>query len=351
MNFIQEYLLFSFDILFLSYFYRQQFAIYNLQFCTRLLVPDVIAGALIGKGGSTLTNLQQTTGSVIRLSAGGVYFPGTNERLVVASGSQEAINMIMYEVMVRVRDSISNNNMNGEFDDLNMSVKMVLPNSAISIVIGKGGEAVRALIAKTGAKVTASQRQDGMQERIVTMMGNFDQVKEAADNVVFRVQTDHENLRNMISNGLTSNSMHNQGPSQNFANSTASPAMGGQSHRSNGGMNAFNHGSPYGIDRAVAIQQVTIEFLVLNSLIGGVIGKGGCLLKDISQRAGAKIKIADKNDSEDDSRRFFVSGPLDSVHMAHSLIVQRVMQVHMDQQQATLAANSSAVEEKNNFIF
>ena len=59
--------------------------------------------------------------------------------------------------------------------------------------------------------------------------------------------------------------------------------------------------------------------------------------------AGAKIKIADKNDSEDDSRRFFVSGPLDSVHMAHSLIVQRVMQVHMDQQQATLAANSSAV--------
>lgn len=239
----------------------------------KLLVPDVIAGALIGKAGVTLQNLQQTTGSVIRLSAGGIYFPGTNERIVVASGSQEAINLIMYEVMVRIRDSISNNNMNGDFDEVPMNLKMVLPNSSISIVIGKGGEAVRALINKTNAKVTASQRQETSNERIVTIQGNFDEVREAADSVIFRIQTDHENLRNNIQCGLTANSMGDN----NVARGGTQGSMSNCNSSMNGPMSptgktsttslSMGFASPYGVDRAVAIQQVTVEFLVLNSMV------------------------------------------------------------------------------------
>ena len=106
--------------------------------------------------------------------------------------------------MNKQKESTANNDMNGDFSAVSMQCKLVLPNSAISIVIGKGGEAVKLLMSNTGAKVVASARQEQLQERIVTITGTFEQAQAAGLDLLTRVQED-TNLGPMIQNGSNRN--------------------------------------------------------------------------------------------------------------------------------------------------
>ena len=56
----------------------------------KLLVPDRLAGAIIGKGGSGIVELETQSGCALRLSASGVYFPGTSERVMVVGAPEPA---------------------------------------------------------------------------------------------------------------------------------------------------------------------------------------------------------------------------------------------------------------------
>lgn len=53
----------------------------------RFLVPKALAGYLIGKGGSTITQFQESSGAQLLLSRNQEYFPGTTCRIVVMSGT------------------------------------------------------------------------------------------------------------------------------------------------------------------------------------------------------------------------------------------------------------------------
>ena len=55
----------------------------------KLLVSAGLAGCLIGKGGSTINDLQERTGARIKLSQNQDYFPGTQDRIVLISGDAE----------------------------------------------------------------------------------------------------------------------------------------------------------------------------------------------------------------------------------------------------------------------
>lgn len=53
----------------------------------RFLVSKTLAGSVIGKGGSTITEFQEKSGAQILLSRNRQYFPGTTDRIVVISGT------------------------------------------------------------------------------------------------------------------------------------------------------------------------------------------------------------------------------------------------------------------------
>ena len=42
----------------------------------KVLVPSVAAGAIIGKGGETISHIQKETGAVIKMSKANDYYPG-----------------------------------------------------------------------------------------------------------------------------------------------------------------------------------------------------------------------------------------------------------------------------------
>ncbi len=42
----------------------------------KILIPSVAAGAVIGKGGETISQFQKETGTSVKMSKGGDYYPG-----------------------------------------------------------------------------------------------------------------------------------------------------------------------------------------------------------------------------------------------------------------------------------
>lgn len=49
----------------------------------KILVPSVAAGAIIGKGGETIAQLQKDTGARIKMSKANDFYPGTSDFIIV----------------------------------------------------------------------------------------------------------------------------------------------------------------------------------------------------------------------------------------------------------------------------
>ena len=57
----------------------------------QLLVANKDAGTVIGRSGATIQTIQQKTGCRVRVSNNGDYYPGTNDRVVLVTGTTEAV--------------------------------------------------------------------------------------------------------------------------------------------------------------------------------------------------------------------------------------------------------------------
>lgn len=52
----------------------------------KILVPSVASGAIIGKGGETIAEVQKQTGTRIKMSKSSDFYPGTSERVGLIHG-------------------------------------------------------------------------------------------------------------------------------------------------------------------------------------------------------------------------------------------------------------------------
>ena len=74
----------------------------------KMLCPRDCVGNIIGKGGSVISELNVTTGARIKISQNNEFFPQTNDRVIVISGSTEKIATALTELitkMIEVRTS------------------------------------------------------------------------------------------------------------------------------------------------------------------------------------------------------------------------------------------------------
>lgn len=75
------------------------------QFSRQMAVPDYLIGAILGPGGKTLSELQITTNTNIKISQRGVFVPGTNDRIVTISGTYLNITNAQYFITQRLTRS------------------------------------------------------------------------------------------------------------------------------------------------------------------------------------------------------------------------------------------------------
>ena len=69
----------------------------------KMLIPSVAAGAIIGKGGETIAEIQKNVGARIKMSKPNDFYPGTNERICLITGSKDAISTIVHFLNTKIK--------------------------------------------------------------------------------------------------------------------------------------------------------------------------------------------------------------------------------------------------------
>ncbi len=68
----------------------------------KVLIPSAVAGCIIGKGGTIISQVQQETGTKIKLSQNHKFFPGTNDRVCLIIGDEENIFVAIRDILQRI---------------------------------------------------------------------------------------------------------------------------------------------------------------------------------------------------------------------------------------------------------
>lgn len=196
----------------------------------KILIPSAAAGAIIGKGGETIADVQQKVGAKVKLSKANDFYPGTNERVCLISGSKDAVTDICTFVQEKVREKPDPHSKPAiDFDnkitaEREKQVKVIVPNSTAGMIIGKGGCTIQQIKEQSGSFIQLSQKPTDttLPERVVTVIGDDDSNKVALDMILEKVKEDPQS-------GSCLNVSYSEvnGPVAN-ANPTGSPFANGQ---------------------------------------------------------------------------------------------------------------------------
>ncbi|VEN63972.1 unnamed protein product [Callosobruchus maculatus] len=210
----------------------------------KVLVPSVAAGAIIGKGGETIAQLQKETGARVKMSKSHDFYPGTSERVCLITGSSEAIMAVMDFIMDKIRekpdlskavfdaDSKSNN-------EREKQVKILVPNSTAGMIIGKAGNYIKQIKEQSGSYVQISQKSKevSLQERCITVIGDKEQNKKACMMILAKVVEDpqsgtclnvsYADVSGPVANFNPTGSPFAQNPQNPAAAAAAAAAFGG----------------------------------------------------------------------------------------------------------------------------
>ncbi|XP_014277542.1 RNA-binding protein Pasilla [Halyomorpha halys] len=163
----------------------------------KILVPSVAAGAIIGKGGETIAQLQKDTNARVKMSKANDFYPGTSERVCLISGNIDSIMEVLDFITFKIREKPDLNCKGGVEHDLKggereKQVKILVPNSTAGMIIGKGGKYIKQLKDESGAYVQISQKakDQSLQERCITVMGDVNNNKKACAMILTKVQED-----------------------------------------------------------------------------------------------------------------------------------------------------------------
>ncbi|EFN87498.1 Far upstream element-binding protein 1 [Harpegnathos saltator] len=259
-------------------------------------VPDKMVGLIIGRGGEQITRLQSETGCKIQMAPESGGLP---ERVCTLTGSREAVNRAKELVL-----SIVNQRSRSEgIGDMNMGgggggmmghpgfVEIMIPGPKVGLIIGKGGETIKQLQEKSGAKMVVIQEGPSQeQEKPLRITGDPQKV-EHAKQLVYELIAEKE--MQMFHRG----GRGSERPG-NYTND-----------------NGFNHG-PANNDG--------VEVLVPRAAVGVVIGKGGDMIKKIQAESGAKVQFQQGREDGPGDRKCLLSGKHQAVEQARQRIQELI---------------------------
>lgn len=166
----------------------------------RLIVPHSQCGSLIGKKGSKIKTIRETSGCSIQIAS--KMLPNSTERTVTVSGSVIAVPECIYHLCRVMLDSppkgntkrytgglnpflaalagsqLRTNNNHSETQVQSESHELIVPNDLIGCIIGKGGTNIAEIRQTSGAMISISnvKQTSGNTDRTITITGNPDSV-------------------------------------------------------------------------------------------------------------------------------------------------------------------------------
>ena len=240
---------------------------------------------------------------------------------MVISGSIQGISRSLRIILIKIRQFIvselrgrqpvesSVTEAQGE-PDIDVSIRAVVPNSAVSCIIGRGGEVVKEINRLTGAMIRIGDRMSIVHERIVQVTGTVDQCHLATTEVLTRIQCD-KNLKEHLNVVYTKAAMHSNRPlapvlSPTPAQPSSPAALQVQTPSGHLPMNMFTE--------MLAPNMYSQPCSISLSLPPGTISTS--ILRKVEAQSGATIRFRQSTGS------IQISGAFGSVNTAHILLLK-----------------------------
>ncbi|PAA80669.1 hypothetical protein BOX15_Mlig024663g1 [Macrostomum lignano] len=162
----------------------------------KILVPSIAAGAIIGKGGEAIAQLQKEKGAKVKMSKSNDFYPGTTERVCLIQGTVDSIIAVCTCIMEQILEKPDPNPKLTGDGKLNVErhkqLKILVPNSTAGMIIGKKGAFIKEIMDASGAFVQVSQKpkDQALSERCVTVAGDSEANRAAAAMIVAKIAED-----------------------------------------------------------------------------------------------------------------------------------------------------------------
>jgi RNA-binding protein Nova len=278
----------------------------------RMLVPSSKCGALIGKGGSGITKMQEDTGARLQLSRQDECFPGTTDRVMEAKGSLQALLTLQSIVLAQLQMEDG-----GVVNSGPMATKLVVSDSGAGVIIGKAGSQITAIQASSQATIQISKKgEHGFNgERLVTVQGSLETTLKASAEILNLLQLNGECEGARSSPRRASGGM---GRSGGFGSAPMNAQMMG------GGMGGGGGAVGSTTTTQAADGTMTAVVTISDFQAGNVIGRGGSTITQLQAMSGANIQISKKGESMDGTRAVTISGPPQGVEYAQMMVMAKV---------------------------
>lgn len=299
----------------------------------KFLAPEVLAAAVIGKGGAVIAAMRQSCQAKIGLTSKNEVYPSTDCRVLTAqAATEEALNDVSKQIVATLVEVVKTNAASEVVgSEGELKLKVLVPRAAVGGVIGKGGAAIKQLRESTSAKISIAEPSGSgpSAEQMFSITGTA----EALDKVLTEVNHQIQMLsgEQWFSSWASSPST---GGAYSSAGSYAASYSGG--YGSYGGYpGPRGYGSP-GIDIMMRVAQdlptyvmedsrgFALNCVVPNRLVGGLIGRGGAGTKEVQMSTGTKIGIREIPD-DPDNRSLNITGPLANTCAAYMLMMKRYL--------------------------
>merc|ERR1719319_1413808 len=154
-----------------------------------MLLPSNVAGHLIGKGGETIAELRRSSGTNIQMSKATDLFPGTQDRVSLITGPKESVSHVVQLLVKLMKERWEEL---GEADtERERTLRVVVPNSTIGMVIGKGGESVEEMKQRSGVSILISKKEElKVPERVISLVGETRGNQVALDMILEKIADD-----------------------------------------------------------------------------------------------------------------------------------------------------------------
>jgi len=282
-----------------------------------MLLSNMVAGTLTGRGGQVIAEVEQSTETKVQLSRPGHRYPGTSERIALVNGELTGVRLAMQRILAIIEDVAASGKDPVAGGAGRIIARLVLPNSAVTTIIGPGGAGINSLTERSGADLKFSDKGQSAvhNQRILTVTGEFESVSMVCEDVLDRIQAD-DHLAGIMTHDTASSS---------FGGSGAMTAA-----RVLVDAGTFSGGTGTVTAMSAVSLPVEIAFDVSDMLAGTIVGKGGQTVNHVQAVTKANVKLSPKAqpppDVQPGMRRVVISGPLESVHAAHMMIVESMME-------------------------
>ena len=300
----------------------------------KCLIPNHVAGMIIGKDGQNIQKLMDDMGVTVRVSSPKSFFPGTQMRVVSSMGHLANIHAFIRWLVGKLAETNSEGG-----SDVALQFKVLVSHYGSGVIIGKGGATIKEIQADTGATMSISQKDQsfGVPERILTIIGSQDSVSSAAEEAINKAQNEEDTLalQNMLNYGSTQQSSHSSGNHPQALEIAAMYRQAVQSGTSNpftsfGSVSGGIPGSSDGLVDMTApgATRCTIEISVPDYLCSVTMDNNSQLIAEIQSMSGCSVRVSSKGDFIPGSfnRMVTIRGTYGGTHTAYYLLMQKLGQ-------------------------